>query len=96
MLLTVLTEFIGTFVFLIVVLSSAKESYSPFAVAAGLLAVALFAGKVSGANVNPAISIMMYLKGDLPVMECVAFVGAQVLGGICALGWFNATSMSLK
>lgn len=95
MILPILTEFIGTFLFLSVILTSVKEAYAPFAIAAGLLAVVLFAGKVSGANVNPAISIMLYLKGDLTISKCLAYIVAQILGGICALGWFNSTAMPM-
>lgn len=39
-------------------------------------------GPVSGAHFNPAVSLVMALKGDLPGGEAARYVAAQVLGGI--------------
>lgn len=46
-------------------------------------------GKVSGGNFNPAVSAMLYAKGDLKASELVSYVVAQVLGGLCALAWYK-------
>lgn len=39
-------------------------------------------GPVSGAHFNPAVSLVMALKGDLPSGEAARYVAVQVLGGI--------------
>lgn len=39
-------------------------------------------GPVSGAHFNPAVSLVMALKGDLPASEASRYVAAQILGGI--------------
>ena len=39
-------------------------------------------GPVSGAHFNPAVSLVMVLKGDLPPGEALRYVAAQILGGI--------------
>lgn len=39
-------------------------------------------GPVSGAHFNPAVSLVMALKGDLPVGEAARYVAVQILGGI--------------
>jgi len=39
-------------------------------------------GPVSGAHFNPAVSLVMALKGDLPAAEASRYVAAQILGGI--------------
>jgi glycerol uptake facilitator-like aquaporin len=37
---------------------------------------------VSGAHFNPAVSIAATLRGEMPASAAVAYIGAQVLGGI--------------
>lgn len=39
-------------------------------------------GPVSGAHFNPAVSLVMALKGELPTGEAAGYVAVQVLGGI--------------
>jgi glycerol uptake facilitator-like aquaporin len=39
-------------------------------------------GPVSGAHFNPAVSLVMALKGDLPGSDAARFVAVQILGGI--------------
>ena len=39
-------------------------------------------GPVSGAHFNPAVSLVMALKGDLPRGEAARYVAVQILGGI--------------
>jgi hypothetical protein len=35
---------------------------------------------------------MLFAKGDLNAMTLVAYIGAQVLGGLLALAWYKASS----
>ena len=85
--LAVVTEFIGTFVFLSVILSTG--SAIPIAVA--LAAAIYFGGSVSGGHFNPAVSTMMLAKGGINVETWITYVIAQVLGGLVALMWFKST-----
>ena len=39
-------------------------------------------GPVSGAHFNPAVSLVMALKGDLPASDAGRYVAVQILGGI--------------
>lgn len=39
-------------------------------------------GPISGAHFNPAVSLVMALKGDLTGQEAARYVAAQILGGI--------------
>lgn len=80
-----LVEFIGTFIFLSVILSQGK----PIPIAVALLAVIYFGGSISGGNFNPAVSIMMYLKENLSMNDTLFYILAQILGGIAALKFFN-------
>ncbi len=82
----VLAEFLGTFFFLSVILNAvADASFGPIAVAIGLLAAIYFAGKVSGGHFNPAVSIMMYVKGKIGGDLAVLYIAAQIIGALAAL-----------
>lgn len=75
-----LVEFIGTFIFLSVILTSGEA----LPIGLSLAAVIYFGGKVSGGNYNPAVSTMMFLKNNLNTTDYLSYVLAQLLGGICA------------
>ena len=75
-----LVEFIGTFIFLAVILTTGEA----FPIGLALSTAIFFGGKVSGGNYNPAVSTMMFLKNNLNTTDYVGYVIAQVLGGICA------------
>ena len=76
-----LVEFIGTFIFLSVILTSGEAI--PIGIA--LITAIYFGGKISGGNFNPAVSVMMHLKGSLNMTDMIAYIVAQVLGGVAAL-----------
>jgi aquaporin Z len=78
-----LVEFIGTFIFLSVILKTGEAI--PIGVA--LATVIFFGGKISGGNFNPAVSIMMYMKGDLKGEDLPGYIIAQILGGLAALSF---------
>jgi len=80
-------EFIGTFIFLSVILSHGK----PFPIAMALLGVIYFGGSISGGNFNPAVSTMMYLRNSLSANDLAFYIMAQILGGVVALKFFNTT-----
>ena len=58
-------------------------------VAPGLmvLAIILFMGKVSGAHLNPAVSIAFSLRGDFPWPRVPGYVAVQLVGAVLA-AWF--------
>ncbi len=47
-----------------------------------MMAIAYSIGKVSGAHVNPAVSVASLIDGRISIFECVYYVCAQVLGGL--------------
>lgn len=78
-----IAEFIGTFFFLAVILTTGQAI--PIG---GALAIAIFfGGKISGGHFNPAVSTMMLVDGKITVEKFAGYVIAQILGGILAL-WF--------
>jgi aquaporin Z len=54
------------------------------ALAFGLVLMALVytIGKVSGAHVNPAVSVAATIDGRISIFECVYYICAQIAGGI--------------
>ena len=83
------TEFVGTFIFLTVILmatarGSPLSNIAPLAIGGALVAVICFGGSISGGHFNPAVSTMMVLNKSLPSSELLPYVAAQVLGGVAA------------
>jgi aquaporin Z len=52
-----------------------------------VLGVILFMGKISGAHLNPAVSVAFSLRGDFPWQRVPGYVVAQ-LAGACLAAWF--------
>lgn len=76
-----LGEFIGTIVFLYVILATGN----PLAIGATLALLILVLSSVSGGHVNPVISIVMAAAGQLPVADLMPYILSQILGGLVAL-----------
>ncbi|HEV2451717.1 MAG TPA: aquaporin [Streptosporangiaceae bacterium] len=51
-----------------------------------VMAVILFMGAVSGAHLNPAVSVAFALRGDFPWKRVPAYIVAQAAGAIVAAG----------
>ena len=87
MLLSLLTEFVGTFVFLAVIIKTGDA----IAIGIALAAVIFMGGSVSGGHFNPAVSFMMYLHNEVDFKRFIAYIIAQCLGGLCALIYYNVS-----
>lgn len=83
-----LTEFVGTFVFLSVILTTGQA----FPIGLALAVAIYFGGSVSGGHFNPAVSTMMLVKGAINMETWIGYVIAQVLGGLVALLWFKSAT----
>ena len=81
-------ELVGTFFFLSVILNYANAgNWNAFPIGIALMAAILFGGSISGGHFNPAVSVMMVANKSMPMMEAVAYIVAQVLGGLLAVGF---------
>ncbi len=91
------SELLGTF-FLVLVAAGGGMMGAAFphtisrtaaVVAPGLMvaAIILFMGKVSGAHLNPAVSIAFSLRGDFPWRRVPGYVVVQLIGAALA-AWF--------
>lgn len=93
MLTELYAEGLGTFFFLGIILASGGNALT---IAIGLAASIYLVSKFSGANLNPAVSIMLFAKGDLTGVKCVAYILAQIIGGLLALVWHTSTLANIK
>ena len=104
-------EILGTFFLVLVaaggsmvnVMSEGSIGSSALAVAPGLMvmAIILFMGNVSGAHLNPAVSISFAARGDFPWRRVPGYIMAQLVGSTLAclflwsifgkVGMFGAT-----
>jgi aquaporin Z len=88
------SELYGTFLLVIVAAGGGMMgaafpgaiSHSAAVVAPGLmvLAIIMFMGKVSGAHLNPAVSVAFSLRGDFPWRRVPGYVVMQLLGATLA------------
>lgn len=96
------SEFLATFFLLAIVVGSGimgeKLAGGNAAVAllantlatgAGLVFLILSFSEISGAQMNPAVSLIGFLRGDLSGKEFSGYVAAQTAGAICGTGAAN-------
>ena len=58
------------------------------ALAFGLVLTAIIAmfGRISGAHVNPAVSVACLINGRMSVLDCICYIGAQIVGACAGAG----------
>jgi aquaporin Z len=80
-----LTEFVGTFIFLsVIALSGAAGPFAPLAIGGALMVMVYMGGHVSGAHYNPAVSFAMFLRRKIDAVGMVAYWAAQLIGAALA------------
>ncbi len=96
----IVSEVLGTFFLVLVAAGGGMMghafpgviSHSAAVVAPGLmvLAIILFMGKISGAHLNPAVSVAFALRRDFPWRRVPAYVVAQLAGATLAALFLRA------
>jgi aquaporin Z len=85
LILPTLVEFLGTFIFLSVIVATGN----PWIIGAAL-AILIFLGlDISGGHYNPAVTLMTLYNKDITIYTAVAYIAAQVAGGILAITTYN-------
>ncbi|MEN9573154.1 MAG: hypothetical protein RL514_1009 [Verrucomicrobiota bacterium] len=81
-----LTEFIGTFFFVLTIGCSVigGASLPPLAIGAALMVMIFAGGHVSGAHYNPAVTLAVCLRGKCDTKDVVPYVIAQVAAACLA------------
>lgn len=59
------------------------------ATGAGLMFLILTFGEISGAHMNPVVSLLDFLAGKLSAKDLPGYVAAQISGAICGVGAAN-------
>ena len=89
-----LAEFIGTCFLVMIVVGSGimAENLSSnelnvllantIATGAGLTALILIFITISGAHFNPAVTLVMFFKGEISMQESLSYICFQILGGL--------------
>lgn len=80
------TELIGTF-FLVLTIGLTVLSgtdLAPLAIGASLMVMVYMGGHISGAHYNPAVSLAVLLRGELPSKDFVPYLISQVAGAVAA------------
>src|SRR4029453_5313054 len=84
------TEFIGTFFLVFTVgctgIAAGPGVIPPLAIGAVLMVMIYAGGHVSGAHLNPAVTLGVFLRGRCPASDVVPYWVAQLLGGFAAAG----------
>jgi aquaporin Z len=80
--LPLVAEFFGAFLLLMSIFVTGNA----FVIGGTLAVIVLLLGGVSGAHVNPAVSVAMLLKGAISPMELVTYSVAQCAGAAAA--WY--------
>lgn len=81
-----IAEIIGSFFFFMVILQSTNH---PFHSAIGLLAAVYFTQRISGGHLNPAVSFMNYMLGNINLEKFIAYSLSQLIGGAIAVLFYN-------
>ena len=79
--LPLLAEFLGTFLFLTVIIMTGNW----LAIGGSLSLIGYYIQNISGGNLNPAVSVAMYLKGSLTGGEMLTFIMSQLLAAVAAV-----------
>jgi len=83
-----ISEFLGTYMLVLTVgLNVIGGSKAPvFSIACSLMCMIFALGSVSGAHFNPAVTVAILLsgRGKISGANAGAYIGVQIVGGICA------------
>jgi len=84
-LLAILVEFLGTFLFMSVILATGN----PLAIGAALAILMGLGGAVSGGHFNPAVTLMTLYNRGMPSDNAGAYVVVQVMAALLAVSVYN-------
>ncbi len=84
---TLVAEFIGTFLLAVAVIAGQGQ---PIIVLFAIAGVVLLVGALSGAHLNPAVSIGAWATRRISGLRALGYIVAQVLGALAAFGLLSA------
>jgi aquaporin Z len=83
-----LTEFVGTFLFLTVIsLSAGAGALAPLAIGSALMVMVYMGGHVSGGHYNPAVSLGVFLRGKMSAQDMGLYWVVQLVAAVLAFAF---------
>lgn len=81
-----LAEALATFLFVLAIIAAVNSGspLTPLAIGFTLAVLVYATGHISGAHLNPAVSVGVFLRGGLSVADLIAYLIAQLVGGVLA------------
>src|SRR6266576_4087729 len=83
-----IAEFIGTFFLVLTVgctiIPGAAGVIAPLAIGAALMVMVFATGHISGAHLNPAVTLAVFLRGKFPAKDVIPYWIAQIAAGVVA------------
>jgi aquaporin Z len=79
-------EALATFLFVLAIIAAVNSGspLTPLAIGFTLAVLVYSTGHISGAHLNPAVSVGVFLRGGLSVTDFIAYLVAQLVGGTLA------------
>ena len=85
--LDLLVEFVGSAILMGVIVNSSGDAVS---VGIALAAMILFGGAISGGHFNPAVSLLMFMRGSMSQTKLFSYVAAQLLASVGVFHFLKA------
>jgi aquaporin Z len=81
-----IAELVGTFVFVFAIIGAVNSGspLTPLAIGFALMIMVYATGHISGAHLNPAVSVGVWLRGAIGAVGLVAYIVAQLVGAALA------------
>ncbi|GAA2893953.1 MIP/aquaporin family protein [Microbacterium esteraromaticum] len=79
-------EALATFLFVLSIIAAVNSGspLTPLAIGIALAVLVYATGHISGAHLNPAVSVAVFIRGGLAVVDLVAYIVAQLVGAVLA------------
>ncbi|KRB36235.1 UNVERIFIED_CONTAM: aquaporin [Microbacterium sp. SLM126] len=79
-------ELVGTFVFVFAIIAAVNSGsdLTPLAIGFALMIMVFATGHISGAHLNPAVSVGVWLRGAIDAVGLVVYIVAQLVGAALA------------
>lgn len=82
-------EFIGTFFLVLAVCSAVYpahkiENFAPLSIGLALVVMVYAGGHLSGAHYNPAVSLAVFIRGKMSLVEMIGYWVVQLMAGVIA------------
>ena len=81
-----IAELVGTFVFVFAIIGAVNSGspLTPLAIGFALMIMVYATGHISGAHLNPAVSVGVWLRGAIGIVGLAVYIVAQLVGAALA------------